>query len=545
MSPAKPNGPARTPGGLSAKKRELLARMLEKKGLKPAREQGIPRRPAGSGRVPLSSAQEALWFLDQLEPETESGRALHNQPGAVRLAGTLDVEALRRSLDEIVRRHEALRTRFVTADGKPYQDVVPHEPIELPLTDLSDRPRDEAEAEALRIASEDAHKPFDLERGPLRRMSLLRLAADEHILVITLHHIITDGWSMGVFATELDQLYRAYLAGEPSPLPELPIQMGDVALWQRDALQGEALEGHLAYWRKQLAPPLTGLALPTDRPRPAVQSYRGGHQTILLSAELSDALRALSRKQGVTLFMTLHAAWSVLLHAITNERDVVIGSAVAHRNRKELEGLIGFLVNMLILRLDLSGDPTFPELLRRAREVTVGAWSHQDLPLTRIIKEVAPERDLSRNPLFQIEFSLLTPDKNPAVFGYGLAMGSIETVELPGLIMTPVDVNYDNARYDVAVFLWDMPGGVHGTIEYSTDLFDAATMERLASRYETVLRAVVERPDVTLAGLVDVLTAADRDAAAAAEQSHEQSMKDKLKSIRRRRARPAPPGDGS
>lgn len=530
---------------LSPERRALLARRLAEKGLKPAAaEEGIPRR-SQDGPVPLTSAQEALWFLDQLEPESESGHALHNQPGAVRLVGTLDVEALRRSLDEIVRRHEALRTRFVTSDGKPFQDVMPHEPLELPLTDLSDRPHSEADTEAKRLASEDAHTSFDLEQGPLRRMFLVRLAADEHVLVVTLHHIITDGWSMGVFTTELDQLYRAYLAGGESPLPKLPIQMGDVAVWQRDVLQGETLEGHLAYWRKQLAPPLTALSLPTDRPRPAVQSYRGGHQTIQLSAELSDALRALSRKQGVTLFMTLHAAWSVLLHAITRETDVVIGSAVAHRNRKELEGLIGFLVNMLILRLDLSGDPPFSELLRRARDVTVGAWSHQDLPLTRIVKEVAPERDLSRTPLFQIEFSLLTPDKNPAVFGYGLAMGSIETVELPGLVMTPVDVDYDNARYDIAVFLWDMPGGVHGTIEYSSDLFDAATMERLAQRYETLLRSVVERPEATLAELVGVLAEADRDAATAAEQSHEQSMKDKLKSIRRRRARPGPPGDGS
>jgi len=531
---------------LSPERRALLARRLAEKGLQSApAEERIPRR-AQDGPVPLTSAQEALWFLDQLEPESASGHALHNQPGAVRLVGTLDVESLRRSLDEIVRRHEALRTRFVTADGKPYQEVMPHEPLELPLTDLSDRPSEEAEVEAKRLASEDAHTPFDLERGPLRRMFLVRLAANEHILVITLHHIITDGWSMGVFANELDRLYRAFLAGEPSPLAELPIQMGDVAVWQRNALQGETLEGHLAYWRKQLAPPLSALTLPTDRPRPAVQSYRGGHQTIQLSSELSDALRALSRKQGVTLFMTLYAAWSVLLHAISRETDVVIGSAVAHRNRNELEGLIGFLVNMLIMRLDLSGDPPFSELLRRSRDVTLGAWSHQDLPLTRIVKEVSPERDLSRTPLFQIEFSLLTPDKNPAVFGYGLAMGSIETIELPGLVMTPVDVDYDNARYDIAVFLWDMPGGVHGTIEYSSDLFDAATMERLAQRFETVLRSVVERPDAALAELVGTLDAADRDVAAAAEQSHERSMQDKLKSIRRRRARPGPStGDGS
>jgi hypothetical protein len=524
------------PGGLSLspERRALLARRLAEKGLAAApTDERIPRRTQ-SGPLPLTSAQEALWFLDQLEPD----RALHNQPGAVRLVGTLDIEALRRSLDEIVRRHEALRTRFVTTDGKPCQEVVPHETLDLPLTDLSDRPRAEADELARRMASKDAHTPFDLATGPLHRMFLIRLVPDEHILVITLHHIITDGWSMGVFTSELDQLYRAYLVGEPSPLPELPIQMGDFALWQRASLQGETLAGHLEYWAGQLAPPLAALSLPTDRERPAVQSYRGGHQTLLLSAELSDALRQLSQREGVTLFMTLYAAWSVLLYDICRETDVVIGSAVAHRNRKELEGLIGFLVNMLILRLDLSGNPPYTELLRRARDVTIGAWSHQDLPLSAILKEVAPERDLSRNPLFQIEFSLLTPDKNPAVYGYGLAMGTIETIELPGLRMTPVQVDYDNARYDVAVFLWDMPGGVQGTIEYSTDLFEAATIERLGRRYESVLGLVVDQPGASLIELVDLLQAADRQADKAAGQSHEESMKRSLKSIRRRRSRP-------
>lgn len=520
---------------LSPARRALLALRLAEKGLAATQaDQAIPRRK-DAGPAPLSSAQEALWFLDQLEPN----RALHNQPGAVRLKGDLDVAALKRALDEIVRRHEALRTRFVTTDGKPFQEVMPHTTLRLPLTDLSDRPRDKAEAEALRIANEDAHTPFDLEQGPLHRIFLMRLRADEHILVINMHHIVTDGWSMGVFTNELDQLYSAFLAGKPSPLSELPIQMADFAVWQKNSLVGETLEEHLAYWRKQLAQPLAALSLPTDHPRPAVQSYRGGHQTVRLDGELSDALRKLSQRHAVTLFMTLYAAWQVLLYDICRETDVVIGSAVAHRNRKELEGLIGFLVNMLILRTDLSGNPTFVQLLGRSREVTIGAWSHQDLPLTRILKEVAPERDLSRNPLFQIEFSLLTPDKNPAVYGYGLAMGSVETIELPGLVLTPVPLNYENARYDVAVFLWDMPGGIHGTIEFSTDLFEDATMERMAQRYETVLRAVVDRPYATLDELVAVLQQGDRDRATAAGQSHEQSMKQKLESIRRRRAGPS------
>ncbi len=535
-----PPGPPRGPGSaLSPARQKLLARLLAAKGVKAADAvQGIPRRTDRTQPAPLTFAQEALWFLDQLEPNT----ALHNQPGAVRLSGQLDVAALEQALGDILGRHEALRTTFVERQGTPVQVVAVESQYSLPLTDLSGQERGAAEAEALRLATEAAGAPFDLEQGPLHRILLIRIASDEHVLVLTFHHIVTDGWSMSVFTKEFDALYRAALNGTTSGLPELPIQMADFAVWQRKNMQGAVLEEHLAYWREHLSGELASVEVPGDRPRPTERSFQGGHQGVELSKQLSDRLRALSREQGVTLFMTLDAAFLALLHHETQETDMVLGSAVAHRNRSELQPLIGFLVNMLVLRTDLSGDPTFTELLKRVRPAVLGAWSHQDLPLTRIIKEVQPERDLGRSPLFQVQFSLLTPDVNPAVYGYGLDTGSIETVQLPGLVMTPWHVPFNNARYDIAVFLWDMPAGICGTMEYARDLYDASTMERMARRYEALLTAVVERPESRLSDLVAGLQRAELDRAASAEQSYEHSMKSKLKSIRRRRARP---GDGS
>lgn len=527
------SSPSGRKGPMSAERRALLARLLAQKGLRPAAAPKPIERRSESGPVPLSFAQEALWFLDQLEPQ----RALHNQPGAVRLTGRLDVPALERSLAEIIRRHEPLRTRIVAPLGQPRQIVCPPGPFSLPMTDLSDRPPDEALTQARRLLVEDAHTPFDLETGPLRRFALLRLGPAEHVLIVTFHHIVTDGWSMGVFTRELQALYPAFLAGQPSPLEELPIQFADFALWQRETMQGETLERHLAYWRQRLAGAAEGVTLPPDHERPPVQSFRGRHQPVSLSAGRSEELRALSRRLGVTLFVTLKAAFDVLLHAATGATDVVTGSAVAHRNQKELEGLIAFLVNMLALRADLSGNPSFDELARRVQRDVLGAWSHQDLPLTRILREVQPGRDLSKNPLFQVQFSLLTPDVNPAVYGYGLEMGAIERVELPGLVMTPMEVPYDNARYDVAVFLWDLADGIRGTIEYSRDLYEPATMKAVVERYEALLAAVVRDPGQPLAQLVAGLAVAEQEARAAAEATFEESLKKRLGGLRRRRQR--------
>ncbi len=519
--------------GLSPARRALLAKMLKQKGMAaPGEEQKIPRR-SDPGPAPLSFAQEALWFLDQLEPN----EARSNQPGAVRLSGQLDMAALEKTLGEIIARHEPLRMSIEVRDGRPYQVVTAPEPFQLSISDLSDRALDAAEQEATRLATEDAHRPFDLARGPLFRTFVMRLAEHEHILVLNFHHIATDGWSMGVFTEEFKRLYRAFQAGKPSPLAELPIQMGDFAAWQRETLQGDKLEEHLAYWREQLSGELISAEVPLDHPRPAVQSFKGRHAAIQLSKELSDRLRKLSQEQGVTLFMTLNAAFLALLHETGKQTDMLIGSAVAHRNRSELEGLIGFLVNMLALRTDLSGNPGFDELLQRVRTTTIGAWSHQDLPLTQILAQVQPGRDLGRNPLFQVQFSLLTPDRNPAVYGYGLEMGQIETIELPGLVMSPVEVKFDNARYDIAIFLWDMPEGIEGTLEYSRDLFEPSTMERFVERYKTLLNCVLANPQIRLQELVLSLQESDSTAEQEAADHLKASTQAKLKGLRKRSGR--------
>ena len=526
-----PDPPSRQ--GLSPARRALLAKMLKKKGMAaPAEEQAIPRRP-DSGPAPLSFAQEALWFLDQLEPN----EARSNQPGAVRLSGQLDMAALEKTLGEIIARHEPLRMSIETRDGRPYQVVTAPEPFQLSLSDLSDRSLGDAEKEATRLATEDAHKPFDLARGPLFRTFVMRLAEHDHILVLNFHHIATDGWSMGVFTEEFKDLYSAFQAGKSSPLDELPIQMGDFAAWQRETLQGAKLEEHLAYWREQLSGDLISAEVPTDHPRPAVQSFKGRHAAIRLPKDLSNRLRKLSQDQGVTLFMTLNAAFLALLHDVGKHTDMLIGSAVAHRNRSELEGLIGFLVNMLALRTDLSGNPGFDELLKRVRTTTIGAWSHQDLPLTQILAQVQPGRDLGRNPLFQVQFSLLTPDRNPAVYGYGLEMGQIETIKLPGLVMSPVEIKFDNARYDIAIFLWDMPEGIEGTLEYSRDLYEPATMERFVERYKTLLNCVLANPRIRLQELVLSLQESDSTAEQEAADNLKASTQAKLKGLRKRSGR--------
>ena len=353
-------------------------------------------------RIPLSFAQQRLWFLDQYEPNS----SVYNIPSALRLKGSLDIAALEQSLNEIVRRHESLRTTFAAVDGEPLQLIAPALRMSVPITDLTHHSASDREHEAQRLATEQAREPFDLSQGPLLRVLLLCLGQDDHVLVLSMHHIVSDGWSRGVFYHELSMLYQAYTQGNPSPLSELPIQYADFAVWQRQWLQGEVLEDQLSYWKKQLAGAPALLQLPTDRPRPAVQSYRGAVQSIELSQELTQGLQALSARQGVTLFMTLLAVFQTLLYRYTGQNDIVVGSPIANRNRAEIEGLIGFFVNTLVLRTDLSGNPTFKELLTRVRETALGAYTHQDLPFEKLVEELHPQRSLSRSPLVQVLFNL-------------------------------------------------------------------------------------------------------------------------------------------
>ncbi|MFN2166272.1 MAG: condensation domain-containing protein, partial [Anaerolineae bacterium] len=351
--------------------------------------QGILKR-AGDGPVPLSFAQQRLWFLDQLAP----GNPFYNIHTTVHLVAPITPAILERALNEIVARHETLRTLFREQNGQAVQVVLPHVQVALATHDLSALPPGVAQDEAVRLATEDARHSFDLRHGPLLRASLLRMGPADHVVVLTMHHIISDGWSLNVFFRELNELYPALLLGRRPSLPALPIQYADFALWQRQRLQGEQLERQLAYWRKQLGG-MTPLELPTDHPRPAIQTFRGAHQPVELPRSLTEALKTLSHSEGATLFMTLLAAFKTLLFRYTGQRDIVIGAPVAGRERAETSNLIGFFVNSLVLRTDLGQNPSFRQLLRQVRDVAVGAYAHQELPFEMLVEELQPARDLS------------------------------------------------------------------------------------------------------------------------------------------------------
>ena len=447
--------------------RQKLAREREHDGVRPRRDDG----PA-----PLSFAQQRLWLIDQVQP----GSAAYNMPLALRLDGRLDVGALERALGEIVRRHQALRTVFAESDGRAVQVIAPFG-FRLPVDDLSPLPAHEREAAVRRAANDEAARPFDLAAGPLFRAALLRLGDDEHVLLLTLHHIVTDAWSTGVLFRELGALYGAFRDGGESPLPELAVQYADYAVWQRERLQGQALERELAYWRERLAGAPALLELPADHPRPAAQTHRGGRVAIELSAQLAERLREAGRRHDATLYMVLLGAFQVLLGKYAGTDDVVVGSPVAGRTRREVEELIGYFINTLVLRTDLSGDPTFGQLLGRVREATLGAYDHQQVPFEKLVDELAPERSLSHAPLFQVMFSLQNAER---------------TAGLPGLRIGQLKPELETTKFDLTLALVEGAGGVGGTLVYSTDLFEPATAERMAAHLVRVLEQVVRDPGV-------------------------------------------------
>ncbi|MBI2998695.1 MAG: amino acid adenylation domain-containing protein [Deltaproteobacteria bacterium] len=450
-----------------------------------------PPEPVARGQeLPLSFAQERLWFLEQLEPNSP----VHNIPTVFRLTGSLNAAALEQSLNEIVRRHEALRSSFAAREGQPIQVMAPVLSLTLPVVDLRELPEAEQRVETLRLTTEEVQRPFDLSRGPLLRLMLVRLTEDEYLLLLVIHHLVFDGWSTSILARELSSLYEAYSRGCHSPLPELPIQYADFAQWQRKWLQKEVLEEHLAYWKKQLGSVPT-LHVPTDRPRPRIQTVRSARHYFVLSKTLSAGLKSLSNRHGVTLFMTLLAAYQTLLHRFTGQNDIVIGSPVAGRNRSELEGLIGFFLNMLVLRADLSGNPTFRELLVRVREVCLEAYAHQDLPFEKLVEELRPKRDLSYNPFFQVTFAI--------------QHGPRFQLQLPGLTAMDVDVDPGTARFDFNLIIKDEEGGLQGYIDYSTDLFDASTIERMTEHFQGLLEGIVANPNEPIERL-PLLTEAER-----------------------------------
>ena len=388
---------SRSRSRLSGAKRALLEKRLSGGPIHGSKPHLISRY-LRQDKVPLSFAQERFWFLDQWEP----GNPAHNRPAFIHLRGPLNLKALEQSINEILRRHEVLRARFPTVAGGPTQVITQKLTLCLPVVDLSDQTETDCKDEVQRLATEEAHCSFDLAEGPLLRVTLLRVGKKDHVLLLTVHHIVFDGWSMGILIHQLSTHYEAFCNDKPSTLPELRIQYADFAQWQRDWLQGEVFEKQLSYWKKRLGGEVPVLNLPTDRPRPPVQTYRGARQSLLLAKHLSESLKDLSRQEGVTLFMTLLAAFQTLLHRYTAQDDIIVGSPISGRNRIETEELIGVLINTLVLRTDLSGNPTFRELLIRVREMALGAFAHQDLPFEKLIEALRPGRDMSNSPLFQV-----------------------------------------------------------------------------------------------------------------------------------------------
>ena len=450
----------------------------------------VPRRDPASA-APLSFAQQRLWFLDQYEP----GSGVYNIALAARLEGSLDAEALRRAFETIVARHEVLRTTFPARDGVPIQAIAPPPRVELPLTDLQALGAAQRES-ALRAALDDeANRPFDLQRDLMLRVHLFRVSQRDHALLFVLHHIAADGWSLGVIGRELSALYAAYCGGTHAELPKLPIQYADYAQWQREHLSGGTLESAAGYWRERLdgAPP--SLELPSDRPRPVIQTFKGAAEGAMLPLELSTRLNALSRSEGVTLFMTLLAAFATLLHRYANCDDIVIGTASACRNRGETENLVGFFANTLPLRMDVRGNPTFRELLGRARETALGAYAHQEVPFEALVEMLRLERSLAHTPLVQTAFVLQNYPASPVV--------------LPGLTITPVTLQRRTARFDLSVLMWETPVGLAVEVEYNTDLFDAAAVKRLLRHFENLLTNVVQNPVQRISRL-PLLEAAER-----------------------------------
>jgi amino acid adenylation domain-containing protein len=460
---------------LTPEQRALFETRLKQKGLHAPDAQGIPRRPPGdSPYCPPSIDQERLWFIDQLQP----GNCAYNIFSASRLRGPLDVEIMRRVVNELVVRHESLRTTFAVIDGQPMQVIAPELNIPLIPVDLASLPEAEREAEALRLTTGDFATPFDLEQGPLVRIGLIRLADDDYVLHVNMHHTITDRWSGAIFERETGLLYQALASGQPSPLPPLPIRYADYAVWQRARMQGEMYQKQVAYWKQQLAGAPSVLEVPTDYTRPPFQTFKGARVFARFPKHLLDALREVCKREGVTMFMLALAAFKTLLYRYTGQDDVLVGATFANRNRPELVNLVGYLLNLLVFRTNLSGNPTFRELLKREREAAVGAFAHQELPFGKLVQELRPPQDASRNPIVQA--SLIYLD-----------FPELTAIEVLG--MTARHLNIDNraSRFDITLAMTETPEGFEIDIEYPTDLYRRSRMERMTKHLENLLEAVV------------------------------------------------------
>lgn len=470
------------------------------------------QRISRNQELPLSFAQQRLWFLDQLQPGNEA----YNIPVGVRMHGVLNIEALQQSFQEVINRHEALRTVFTTVAGQPIQEIIESPSLTLPVVDLQHLAPTEREAKALQLATEEVQKPFTLDQWPLLRVTLLQLDDTEYLLLLTIHHIVADGWSMGILVREVATLYEAFCAGERSPLKRLSIQYVDYAVWQRQWLQGEVLETKLSYWKQQLGHNLPTLQLPT-KPNSTVSHSQSAIHEFQFSPQLSAALNKLSRQESVTLFMTLLAAFQTLLYRYTNQDDITVGTDLANRTQSETEQLIGFFVNLLVLRTDMSGNPTFYELLERVREVTLKAYAHQDLPFEKLVAELRPERSLSQTPLFQVLFVMQN--------------APMPTLEVSGLTLSPWEIENETAKFDLAVFIGETEDQITGSWKYNADLFDAATITKMSNHFETLLASIVKQPDARL-NTLEMLTETEKQQQAMEEIKREKSNFSKFKSIK-------------
>ncbi|HMF57480.1 MAG TPA: amino acid adenylation domain-containing protein [Pyrinomonadaceae bacterium] len=479
---------------LSPEQRALFETRLKKQGLSAPQAQGIPRVERNpSNLYPPSIDQERLWFIDQLQP----GNTAYNIFTASRLQGPLDVHVMQRACNELLRRHESLRTTFKVVEGQPMQFVAPTLELAMTPVDLESLPEEERELEALRRVTEEFSTPFDLEKGPLIRAGLLRLAPQDHVLYLNMHHSVTDRWSGAIIEKDIGVFYQSFLNGQPSPLAELPIQFADYAVWQRERMHGEAYQAQLAYWKKQLEGAPFVLELPADNPRPAIQTFLGARVYFHLSKALLEALRELSREEGATMYMILMAAYKLLLCRYTGQEDIIVGCSIANRDRPETQDMVGFLLNLLVLRTDLSGNPSFRELLIRERETALGAYAHQDLPFGKLVQELRPKQDPSRNPIAQAAFIYLD-------------FPELTTMEPMGLKATPLVVDNGASRFDLTLALVETPDGLEGSLEYIEGLYERTRIERMAKHLETLLQGIVANPDGRIREL-PLLTSEERD----------------------------------
>jgi hypothetical protein len=438
----------------------------------------VPGRRAGA--MPLSYAQQRLWLLDRMEP----GNPNYNYPGGLRLSGVLNVSALNQGINEIVRRHDVLRATFSDHEGTPVQSIVPPRPASLPIVDLRSLPSEERERTIGRLAETEAKRPFNLAQDPLLRITLLQLGEQDNVILFNMHHIASDGWSIGVFVRELSDTYQAFSTGGCSRLSELPLQYSDFAEWQRRWFEGEALEAQLDYWRRRLGGQLPVLHLPRGQERPMVPRHDASSIVMNVSAPVTAQIRTLCRQEKATLFMTLLAAFQALLHQHTGDEDIVVGTDLAGRNDAKLESLIGFFVNLLVMRTDLSGNPTFRQLLHRVRETALGAYAHQDVPFVKLVEELQPQRHVSNTPLFQVLFVLQnTP---------------VQSLELPGLTFTRIKAESGKAKFDLAVFVSEAGDQLFAEWVYDTDLYTESQIREWAGHYDRLLQLVVANPDMRL-----------------------------------------------